>query len=251
MRALVLWALLALPVAAQETAPVSGYDFLDPGTRAMQDDDFLNPGFFAVERGAALWQQAEGASGKSCADCHGNGADAMRGVAARYPLVDAQSGALMNLELRINDERARRMQAEPLALDSPDMIALTAFLSYQSRGVPMAVVIDGPAQPFFDRGRDYYLERRGQLDLACTHCHDGLVGQKLRGDTISQGQINGFPIYRILWREMGSRHRMFQWCNTSLRAEPHALGSPEYLALELYLAWRGKGLPIEAPAVRR
>lgn len=251
MRAVLALCLLVLPVAAQEPAPVSGYAFLDDGTRALQDDDFLNPGFFAVERGAALWTRAEGAAGKSCADCHGTAADSMRGVAARYPAVDAATGALMNLEARINDERARRMQADPLVLEGADMIALTAYLSYQSRGMPMEVSIDGPARPFFDRGRDYYMQRRGQLDLACTHCHDGLVGQKLRGDTISQGQINGFPIYRILWREMGSRHRMFEWCNTSLRAEPHALGSPEYLELELYLAWRGRGLPIEAPAVRR
>ncbi|MGC5198850.1 hypothetical protein, partial [Aphanothece microscopica] len=116
MRAVLVLCLLALPVGAQEPAPVSGYDFLDPATRQLQDDDFLNPGFFAVERGAALWARAEGATGKSCADCHGAAADSMRGVAARYPAVDAATGALMNLEARINDERTRRMQAEPLAL---------------------------------------------------------------------------------------------------------------------------------------
>jgi sulfur-oxidizing protein SoxA len=36
-----------------------------------------------------------------------------------------------------------------------------------------------------------------------------------------------------------------------MRAEPYELGSPEFVALELYLAWRGKGLPVETPAVRR
>ena len=85
----------------------------------------------------------------------------------------------------------------------------------------------------------------------CAQCHDDLAGEKLRGDTNSQGQTNGFPIYRLMWRSMASTHRMFEWCNVSLRAEPHALGSPEYLALELYVAWRGNGLPVEAPAVRR
>jgi sulfur-oxidizing protein SoxA len=35
-----------------------------------------------------------------------------------------------------------------------------------------------------------------------------------------------------------------------MRAEPFGAGSPEYIALELYLAWRGNGLPIETPAVR-
>ena len=73
----------------------------------------------------------------------------------------------------------------------------------------------------------------------------------LRGDRISQGQVNGFPFYRISWRSVGSRHRMFRWCNTSVRSEPYVLGSEEYLSLKLYVAWRGRGLLIEAPAVRR
>jgi sulfur-oxidizing protein SoxA len=44
---------------------------------------------------------------------------------------------------------------------------------------------------------------------------------------------------------------MFEWCNTSVRAEPYPLGSDEYVDLELYLAWRGRGLPVETPAIRR
>ena len=50
---------------------------------------------------------------------------------------------------------------------------------------------------------------------------------------------------------MGSTHRMFAWCNNAMRAEPFPSASEEYLNLELYVAWRGRGLPIEAPAVRR
>jgi len=54
-----------------------------------------------------------------------------------------------------------------------------------------------------------------------------------------------------LWSEPGSRHRMFEWCMQSVRAEPYARGSQEFIALELYLASRGAGLLIEAPGVRR
>ena len=105
--------------------------------------------------------------------------------------------------------------------------------------------------PFFESGREFFFRRRGQLNIACSQCHDDLAGQKLRGDTISQGQVNGFPIYRLMWRSMASRHRMFAWCNNAVRAEPYSAGSPEYLALELYMAWRARGLPLETPAVRR
>jgi sulfur-oxidizing protein SoxA len=229
----------------------SGYLFMGADTRALQDDDFLNPGMFAVELGRELWQTADGANGMSCASCHRDAETTMRGVAARYPSYDAATGRLMNLELRINYERTERMKAEPYPYESKNLLDLTAFISYQSRGVPMEVDIAGPAKAWFERGREFYFTRRGQLDIACTQCHDERVGEKLRGDVISQGQVNGFPFYRISWSSIASRHRMFAWCNTSMRAEPYAYGSDEYLALELYVAWRGRGLPMETPSVRR
>lgn len=228
----------------------SGYLYMGAETRALEDDDFLNPGFFAVDRGAELWTRVEGSAGKSCASCHEDVAS-MRGVAARYPVFDEKRGGLVNLELRINEMRRERMGAPDYVYESEDLVALTAYVANQSRGLPMQVAVDGPAAPYFEQGREYWFRRRGQLDLACSNCHDDNAGKMLRGDVMSQGQVNGFPIYRLMWREAASRHRMFSWCNWALRAEPSPLGSDEYLALELYVAWRGRGLPIETPAVRR
>ena len=230
---------------------MSGYLFLAESTRTLQDDTFQNPGTFEVERGARLWADPAGSEGKSCQSCHGAAETSMKGVAPRYPLYDVDADRLVNLELRINSERELRMGAEPFAYESEELVALTAFISAQSHGMPVEVAIDGPAAPYFAQGREAYFKRRGQLDLACSHCHDDLAGWKLRGDVISQGQINGFPMYRLQWKKLASRHRLFEWCNTSLRAEPYPYGSEEYLALELYVAWRGRGLPIETPAVRR
>lgn len=229
----------------------SGYLYMGEATRALQDDDFLNPGFFAVDRGEELWSRVEGTEQKSCASCHDDAATSMRGVAARYPVHDEAQGGLVNLELRINQMRREHMGAAEYAYESPDLVALTAYVATQSRGMPLAVEIDGPAAPFFEAGRDYFFRRRGQLDLSCAQCHDDNAGSMLRGDLMSQGQVNGFPIYRLMWQSAASRHRMFAWCNWALRAEPSPLGSDEYLALELYVAWRGRGLPVEAPAVRR
>ncbi len=250
---------MAAAPQAQQTTPApmeidgrkSGYLFMESATRMLQDDDFLNPAMFAVDTGRMLWSQPDGAAGQSCADCHGAAEDSMRGVAARYPLHDAELGQLVNIESRINDCRTRRMEAPALPHEGAALLGLSAYVGLQSRGMPMEVEIDGPAAPYFEAGREYFHARRGQLDLACSHCHDDLVGQRLRGDVVSQGQINGFPIYRLMWDAVASRHRMFEWCNTSLRAEPNALGSDVYLALELYLAWRGRGLAVETPAVRR
>jgi sulfur-oxidizing protein SoxA len=175
----------------------------------------------------------------------------MRGVAARYPRADERSGALLNLEARINLCRSQKQGARPLAYESEDLLALVALVALQSRGVPASPRIDGKAAAHFEKGRALFFERQGQLNLACAQCHEGLVGKRLRGDVISSGLGLGFPAYRHEWQALGSLHRRFSACFSAIRAERFAPGSPEYLALELYLAWRGRGQPLEAPAVRR
>lgn len=229
---------------------VSGYAFLTPETQAQQDDDFLNPGFLWVDRGAELFTNEEGVDA-TCASCHEADGSGLKGAAAQYPAVDAQSGTLVNLEGRINLCRTRHQDAAPLAYESDDLLALTAYVANLSRGVPMSVPIDDSLRPHYDAGRDYFFTRRGQLNLACHHCHDQNWGKRLRGDTISQGHSNGFPAYRLEWQTLGSLHRRFRDCDAGVRAEPMDYGSDIYLALELYLAARANGLPIEAPAVRR
>ena len=229
----------------------SGYTYLSAENQRLQDDDFANPGLLWVERGRERWRQVDGSMAQSCASCHGDAAGSMHGVRTRYPRFDPAHGKLINLEQQINRCREERLQATPYPYDSEDLLDLTAFVGFQSRGLPMDVSIDGPAQPFFEAGRIFFYQRRGQLDLTCAHCHEHYAGQRLRGEVVSQGQTNGFPVYRFTWQTLGSTHRMFEWCNTSVRAEPYAYGSDEYVNLELYLAWRGRGLPVETPAIRR
>lgn len=237
------------PVGPETGAARSGTFYLGDATRRLQDDDFLNPGMFAVERGGEVFRRADGEGGVSCASCHDEAA--MRGVATRYPRFDGARGGLIDLPAALDAMRRTKMRASPLGRESEDMLALSAFIARQSNGLFRSVPVDGPVRPHFEAGRAFFETRRGQLNLSCAHCHDALAGAKLRGDTISQGQIDGFPIHRLMWRSMASTHRMFAWCNSALRAEPFESGSPEYLALELYLAWRGRALPIAVPGVRR
>jgi sulfur-oxidizing protein SoxA len=250
-------ALLALPLAlcaatagAQVPAPRSGYEFLAAETRAMQDDDFSNPGFFAVERGAKLWDSVEGAAGKACASCHAPGDTAIRTAGVSHPKIDPASGQLFGLERRINQCRAAHMGAAPRAYESVDLVALTAFVRHQARGLAVAVATDGAAAAHAERGRAFFEQRRGLFDLSCADCHDRNPGRKLRAEAVSEGHVNGFPAYKLKWQEVGSTHRQFQRCEALARSIPHEAGSPEYLDLELYLAARGNGLKVETPAVR-
>ena len=102
-----------------------------------------------------------------------------------------------------------------------------------------------------ENGKNYFYTRRGQLNLSCHQCHDQNWGRKMRGDTVSQGHINGFPTYRNDWQTLGSSHRRFEACDIGVRAEPLPLGSQTYIDLEVYLKARGNGLSVETPSIRR
>ncbi|GBD42258.1 SoxAX cytochrome complex subunit A [bacterium HR39] len=230
---------------------VSGYWFRTVEVRALQDDDFENPGFLWVERGAELWNTKAGEAGKSCADCHGAAEESMKGVGASYPKWNAELGKPVNLEMRINLCRERNQKAEPWKWESDELLAMTTYVKYQSRGMPMKIDISGPMQEWWERGKEAYYKRRGQLGMSCAHCHETYWGHKLRADTLSQGHINGFPTYRLKWQKIGSLHRRFRGCEEDIRANSSPYGDDEYLALEVYLSWRGEGLPIETPSVRQ
>ena len=89
----------------------SGYSFMGPDTRAMQDDDTANPGMLWVLDGEALWNRKEGSAAKSCTDCHGDARTSMKGVAARYPAFSTARGRPVDLEQRINICRAELFPA--------------------------------------------------------------------------------------------------------------------------------------------
>jgi sulfur-oxidizing protein SoxA len=242
---------LAAIAAATEIPPGerrSGYEFMGRDTRAMQDDDTANPGMLSVLDGEGLWDRKAGAANQSCADCHGDARTSMKGVAARYPAFDAARGRPVDLEQRINICRADRQKASPLAFESKDLLALTAFVATQSRGSP--ITIDERAKPFADAGRGLFYTRQGQLNLACANCHDDNWGKRLGGNVIPQAHPTGYPLYRLEWQSVGSLQRRLRNCLIGMRAEPYEYGAPEYVALELYLMARARGMKMETPAVR-
>lgn len=238
------------PVDMPPQSPKSGYEYQSADTQTLQDDPFANPGYLWVDAGRQLFDQRPD-DARACADCHADKAQGLVGAATRYPAYDEQTEALIDLAGTLNRCRTERQQRPALVRGSDDLIALTAYVANLSLGMPFDVNIDGPARAHFEAGERYFYERRGQLNLACHHCHQLNAGRMLRGDRISEGHSNGYPAYRLEWQGVGSLHRRLQFCNTGVRAEPFALGAAQYLDLELFLAWRAAGLPLEAPAVRR
>ena len=242
------WPAIAADIPLSERK--SGYQFLAPDTRAMQDDDTANPGMLWVLDGEALWNRKVGKANKSCADCHNDASTSMKGVAARYPAFNEAANRPIDLEQRINICRTDQQNATPLLFESNEMLALAGFVGRQSRGMPIAVSDDERTKPFIQAGRAMFGRRQGQLNLSCAQCHDDNWGAKLAGVSVPQGHPTGYPLYRLEWQAMGSLQRRLRNCLIGMRAQAYTFGAPEYVNLELFLMWRARGMAIETPAVR-
>lgn len=226
----------------------SSYLLMSPATRAMQDDEALNPATFWVLDGQTLWNAPAGKKNNSCAQCHGDASVSMKGVAASFPKMVHKT--LLSLEGQINMCRQNKQEATPLPLESKPLLSLASYLGHASKGMPITVERTAGNTPNLDAGQRLFEQRIGQLNLSCANCHAERSGLKLGGNLIPEAHPTGYPIYRLEWQTVGSLQRRLRNCMTGVRAEPYALGAQELVQLELFLMWRARGMPLETPGVR-
>nr|WP_102108684.1 sulfur oxidation c-type cytochrome SoxA [Kandeliimicrobium roseum] len=247
-----------IPITTRAPAPdfvpafsevISGWEFRSPETQQLETDDFENPGMLFVEAAREAFSEPLKEGGQSCADCH-ESPEALAGARAVYPKWDEEHGEVQTIEMQINECITERAGAEPWGYVSTEMDNMSALMSAVSRGMPVNVATDGPAHETWKQGEEMYYTRYGQLELSCANCHEDNYGNMIRADHLSQGQINGFPAYRLKNAKLNSVHDRFKGCIRDTRAQTFKPGSPEFVALELYVASRGNGLSVEGPSVR-
>jgi sulfur-oxidizing protein SoxA len=205
---------------------------------------------FAIEQGEALFGQPF-ANGGSYAQCFENGGV---GIRQHYPRFDPAQGEVVTLELAINQCRARHGQT-PYDWDSDELIALSAYMAWTSRG--KAIVVEIPDDPralaAYEAGKRFYYSKRGQLNFACSDCHVSSAGAWVRADHLSAslGHPSHFPVYRSKLGKVISLHSRFYGCVRDVRARPFEEQSPEYRNLEYFLTYMSNGLPVNGPGARK
>ena len=236
MRLLVLLLMASVCLGAADSRR-SGFETMSPALQAMQRDDAGNPAMLWVEGGRELWVQR-------CSSCHGDAKRSMSGVAARYPAFDAKLNRPVTL--------MQRIQAHNPALktESEELLSVAAYLTLQSRGMPIASPDDVRLKPFEAQGKALFERRMGQLNLSCAQCHDQQAGKLLGGSLIPQAHPTGYPLYRLEWQSLGSLPRRLRNCATGVRAQAWDWDSEELVDLELFLMRRAQGLRMDAPGVR-
>lgn len=236
------WLLLLAACVAHADDRRSGRDTMSPALRALQADEAQHPAQLALALGRELWGQGA----RSCASCHGE-PQTLRGAATRYPAFDQ---GLLDLPGRIQRCRVRHQQQPAWAPEAEPLLALTALVAQQSRGLPLAP----PRGPELDRaaaqGQRLYATRIGALNLSCAHCHDERAGLRLGGSLIPQGQVDDYPVFRLEWQSLGSLQRRLRGCFSGVRARVPDWDSEALMALQVHLSRRSAGLTMQPPGVR-
>lgn len=191
------------------------------------------------------------ANGATYASCFRNGGI---GIRQNYPYFDPKSGEVKTLEMEVNECRQKNSE-KPLNLSKGEMAQIVAYMASTSNGMKLDIKVpdDPRALDWYQKGKQQFFMKRGQLNMACADCHYYNAGNRIRGDILSPalGHPTHFPAYRLAWENLGTLHRRYEGCQEQIRAKPFKPQGPEYRALEYYITFMSNGIPVNAPSSRK
>ena len=228
----------------------NGVYAIDPASRAQWEEiEEFPPYEIAIEEGENLYNKPF-KNGKTYADCLPNGGKA---ISHTYPRFDTERGMVVTLALAINECREANGE-KPLKYEKGKIASILAYLAYSSRGKVYDIQVpNSAAREAYEKGKHFYYARRGQLNMACAHCHVDNSGNRIRADLLSPalGHVTHFPVYRSKWGSVGTLHRRFAGCNKQVRAKPFEAQSEEYRDLEYFLSYMSNGIEANGPGARK
>ena len=222
---------------------------LDKAKRAqwLEMEEFP-PYELAVDEGRALFSVpfSNGESYASCFDDQGIS------VKQQFPKFDVASNSVITLELAVN--QCRQANNEPV-LDylGDEMGYITAYMAFTSRGELFDIQVPDAGLAAYEQGKQFFYERRGKLDFACSSCHMTAAGNSLRAEVLSAsvGHATHWPAYRFKWEQVGGLHKRFIECNKQVGAVGLAPQSEAYRNLEYFLTYMNNGMELNGPASRK
>lgn len=224
----------------------NGVYAIDPALREQWESiEELPPYEIDVDEGKALYQASN-----ALKNCFPN---ADKGIAQRYPYFDQTSNQVITLPLAIN-QCLEKAGEKTLGYKRGKLAKINGYFAYQSRGKIIDVKIpNDDALAAYEKGKRFFYARRGQLNLACAHCHVDNAGKRIRADLLSPalGHVSHFPVYRSKWGGLGTLHRRFAVCNEQVRAKAFPAQSEEYRNLEYFLSYMSNGIKLNGPGSRK
>ena len=203
-----------------------------------------------IDEGEEMWNTPF-ANGKGYKDCFPDGPAQRK----NYPHWDKERKMVVTLPLAINECREANGE-KALKYKKGKIATLLAYMAFESRGQATNVIVpddDPKALEAYEKGRQFWFARRGQLSFACANCHAQYPGRNIRAEVLSPALVHTthWPVYRSKWGELGTLHRRFTGCNKQVRAKPFKAQGEEYRNLEFFLTAMNNGLLINGPGARK
>jgi L-cysteine S-thiosulfotransferase len=228
-----------------------------------------NPAELWEARGEDLWKRKRGPRNVSLEACDlGKGPGVVQGAYAELPRYFADAGRVMDLETRLvhcmvtlQGMNQAEVTARPYGAGTrrSDFEALAAYVTAESRGVPMHAPLEHPKETeAFLLGEKMFFFRGGPHDFACATCH-GENGKRIRLQDLpnlterkdAQRGYTTWPAYRVSQGEL----RTMQWrlydCFRQQRFPELIFGSEASIALTSFLAQNARDGVYAAPAIKR
>ena len=221
---------------------------IDAGMRRQWQDIMQFPPYaFALDDGSAAFGTAF-ADGGTYAACFPD----LRHAAATYPRYDSAIGGVRTLGDALNACRATH-GAAPLAPDSDELLALTAYVADRARGTPLAVTVpdDPGARAAYAAGRAAFYAA-GPTGASCASCHmqgaGKVPGRATRAPAL--GMFAAFPVYASGRGAMKSAARQIADCDVALGMPASPADPARARDLEYFVATMSEGIRLAGPGAR-
>ncbi len=175
------------------------------------------------------------------------------GIGNDYPYFDVLSGQVKTLAMDING--CREENGEPAyEYDHAKMKSILLYMMDTSRRNITNVIMpnDPRAEAAFNQGKNFFFSRRGQLDMACAHCHIDYATKYYGQQKIppALGLPLRMPRYDSASDTVTTLHEHVNQCLGYTKAKPLPLQSEALRNLEFYLFYVNNTLPLNAPSVK-
>ncbi len=149
---------------------------------------------------------------------------------------------------------------KPFKLKSADMFDMSAYAKSIANGEKSNIDVNANQhmKDAYALGDKTFNEKRGGRGLSCMSCHSpDVIGGILRTQPLPDLSVKGnapaatWPAYRMTKSSLRTLPRRFQGCMNNALLKVIPLGSPEMVALEVYLTDEAKGAEIAIPGLKR
>lgn len=222
---------------------------MNPEAKEQYDSVMEFPPFaLDVREGGKVWETPF-KNGDRFASCFKYGGS---NAAANFPYFDDKAGRVVTFENAINDCLKKNGEPE-IKYGSREMALLTAYAKSLSDNAKVNIKIKTPgALAAYEKGKQFYYQRQGQLNFSCATCHVDNAGKFARSEQLSMmiGHASHWPEFRAGTEPVTLQGRFIQ-CQKNTRVEPKEPNSTEYNNLEFFMTYMSNGLKMQTPVFRK